>query len=200
MERVEPVPAGIIEDAVVVGCAAFREDANTNPPARRPAEILERLPNRAPVNGGIDGGPRPPLPNRLEWFCFPDGDVAPVRRRRRPPDSVHWFTLHDERTRPLRGCVLTCWRRCATQSNQDTEKALWVPTALCVLSCDPARGAGASVFDMALAPSSTSTCAVGGLSRSPGGKVKSNPRHPPLSAREDATHAALPTDARDPRA
>ena len=78
MERVEPVPAGIIEDAVVVGCAAFREDADTDPPARRPAEILERLPNRAPVNGGIEGGPRPPLPNRLEWFCFPDGDVAPV--------------------------------------------------------------------------------------------------------------------------
>lgn len=63
-----------------------------------------------------------------------------------------------------------------------------------------ARGAGASAFDMALAPSSTSTCAVGGLSRSTGGKVKSNPRHPPLSAREDATHAALPTDGRDPRA
>ena len=56
MERVEPVPAGIIEDAVVVGCAAFREDAGTDPPARRPAEILERLPNRAPVNGGIEGG------------------------------------------------------------------------------------------------------------------------------------------------
>ena len=129
MERVEPVPAGIIEDAVVVGCAAFREDAGAEP-ARRPAEILERLPDRAPVNGGIAGGPRPPLPNRLEWFCFPDGDVAPVLRRRRPPDSVHWFTLHDERTRPLRGCVLTSWRRCA--SNAD--KALWVPTALCVLS------------------------------------------------------------------
>ncbi len=76
MERVEPVPAGIIEDAVVVGCAAFREDAGTDPPARRPAEILERLPNRAPVNGGIEGGPRSPLPNRLEWFCFPDGGVA----------------------------------------------------------------------------------------------------------------------------
>ena len=132
MERVEPVPAGIIEDAVVVGCAAFREASNEDPPARRPAEILERLPNRAPVNGGIEGGQRPPLPNRLEWFCFPDGDVAPVRRRRRPPDSVHWFTLHDERTRPLRGCVLTSWRRCS--SNADGAKQLWVPTALCVLS------------------------------------------------------------------
>ena len=41
MERVEPVPAGIIEDAVVVGCAAFREDADTDPPARRPAGVLE---------------------------------------------------------------------------------------------------------------------------------------------------------------
>ena len=40
MERVEPVPAGIIEDAVVVGCAAFRQDAGAEP-ARRPAEILE---------------------------------------------------------------------------------------------------------------------------------------------------------------
>ena len=30
MERVEPVPAGIIEDAVVVGCAAFREDAGAD--------------------------------------------------------------------------------------------------------------------------------------------------------------------------
>ena len=45
---------------------------------------------------------------------------------------MHWFTLHDERTRPLRGCVLTSWRRCATRTGQD--KALWVPTALCVLS------------------------------------------------------------------
>ena len=66
MERVEPVPAGIIEDAVVVGCAAFREDAGAEP-ARRPAEILERLPDRAPVNGGIDGGPRPPLPNPVSY-------------------------------------------------------------------------------------------------------------------------------------
>ena len=134
MERVEPVPSGVIEDAVIVGCRAFREDSQT--PARRPVEVLERLPGRASVNGGRDGGPRPQLPNRLEWFCFPEGDVLPVRQRRRPPEGVHWFTLHDDAV-PLRGCALTTWRRCRGSSPGTGDmppRWLWVPTALCVLS------------------------------------------------------------------
>lgn len=105
----EVVPTGVVEDVAVVGCEAFElteADAAAALPSQ-PACILERLPARAAVPGGRAAGPRAALPHRLEWFCFPEGDVAPEWSRRRPPDRRHCFTLHDAEFRPLRGVAPT---------------------------------------------------------------------------------------------
>ncbi|KAH8059121.1 Rab guanyl-nucleotide exchange factor [Aureococcus anophagefferens] len=101
-ERAVPVQVGLIDDAVVVGAAPFDVEesvADVGPWLRRPiiareAVVLERLP-ATPRRGGRPG-PRPEPPNRVEWFCFPEGEVVLKWRKKRPPSRCHAFALHAE--------------------------------------------------------------------------------------------------------
>ncbi|KAH8072910.1 Rab guanyl-nucleotide exchange factor [Aureococcus anophagefferens] len=112
-ERAVPVQVGLIDDAVVVGAAPFDVEesvADVGPWLRRPiiareAVVLERLP-ATPRRGGRPG-PRPEPPNRVEWFCFPEGEVVLKWRKKRPPSRCHAFALHAE----ARRCAASCSSR-----------------------------------------------------------------------------------------
>ena len=154
-ERAVPVQVGLIDDAVVVGAAPFDVEesvADVGPWLRRPiiareAVVLERLP-ATPRRGGRPG-PRPEPPNRVEWFCFPEGEVVLKWRKERPPSRCHAFALHAEGP-PVRGVVLVAWRACgrwvadggrwaprapeAHQRGGARSRRLWAPVALCLLT------------------------------------------------------------------
>ena len=154
-ERAVPVQVGLIDDAVVVGAAPFDVEesvADVGPWLRRPivareAVVLERLP--ATARRGGRPGARPEPPNRVEWFCFPEGEVVLKWRRERPPSRCHAFALHAEGP-PVRGVVLVAWRACgrwvpdggrwaprapeARQRGGARSRRLWAPVALCLLT------------------------------------------------------------------
>ncbi|KAK7236808.1 calcium ion transmembrane transporter [Aureococcus anophagefferens] len=155
-ERAVPVQVGLIDDAVVVGAAPFDVEesvADVGPWLRRPiiareAVVLERLP-ATPRRGGRPG-PRPEPPNRVEWFCFPEGEVVLKWRKKRPPSRCHAFALHAEGP-PVRGVALVAprgacgagvadggrWRARAPEAHQRggaRSRRLWAPVALCLLT------------------------------------------------------------------
>ena len=160
--RAALVPCGLVDDVVVATCDQFEateEEVEAAWKSRdadffvRDAILLERLPppgssqekHQGRMEGRMEGRmsaldpkvekkSRPAAPDKIEWFCFPNGSVELKYRVKRPRPSSHVFALFADGS-PLRGIVLTFYVEAENSSNSSQNKRrLWVPMAICLLT------------------------------------------------------------------